>query len=723
MSTATPKGAETLRHPRYPAENFGLERTPEKDDQALKMAEIAWKVFVKRQRSGRETQSYYGTAAHLEHISRENNDRLTDRHFPSSGIYNTLNQARIPLKSMYENTGTWPKNWPEKSQAQQRKKFDPMSGATQYSFTNIGFPRDKSLVVEDFEKETHIDTDQEYFIQLEQDIIDIKTKPAKEIADDGVVQVYTKFERTIETFKLDGRTVAKATFRNIDVYGKKPYSELQLSKTFESDIDENIGLRPDICVEQWIAAHILLSTGRQIGGRTSDYWKRAQDLAQRQLYLAKDLGLQTHEMLFVKGSSVPMPSNDKNFVKMLSIVSECIKSSPFNPYHQALRDEHAVSHNMFHHVKADILMALDAKGAVIAFSFSDPFRALLSKRVEAKVAESLETYSTLHPVPIPDMTRDGLHWTNWLAKRPDLDFRNPSNDPRLAKSGAYRFGTYYDGFDYTADGNILLSTRDLVAGMSSESSHVQAQFPNLRSSALGACTEVVRFFFRALDPGLLAEYTKVAAELSKQHPESLQTRREGEIFSMRNVLVNALETDRRDIGGWHHGLTGLVSVGNYQGGDLLLWELGLRIASPPGSVHLLRGRELRYSTTPWTGRRFVVAGMTHEAVRRWALWNMGEPTPSSSASEESGIDVDLEDVRPEVEKSEHEDRGSDSQQSNTSSSSWSIDEELPRRRRGRTKQSRYRGSSTSDADTEGSGSSIARHVVKRKKGLGRSRNF
>lgn len=65
-------------------------------------------------------------------------------------------------------------------------------------------------------------------------------------------------------------------------------------------------------------------------------------------------------------------------------------------------------------------------------------------------------------------------------------------------------------------------------------------------------------------------------------------------------------------------------------------------------MQLIRGRELRHSITAFTGRRFVVVHVTHDAVRRWASREMDLPVTSSGyTTMNTCIDGEHEDVVPE----------------------------------------------------------------------------
>lgn len=530
-----------------------------------------------------------------------------------------------------------------------RRRF-PATGGSQYSWSNIGFPEDESLIVNDFEQDTHIDKQTLFVAELTQDITDIRMRAAGTIADGGLDRVETslKHGRIIETFKVRGHSVCKIRIQDADIYAAgAAYSGCKIAIETEKEIDSVVGGPPSLEMEQWVASQLLLSRGGQIGGRTQDYFTKARDLAQQQLHLNPGLESKVREE-----QRAGHADNDAAFTNMLSLVRQGFNRSKFNPYHQSRRDDYAVEKDILHHVMGtDIVMALDKSDNVIFFQCSDAFDKLLGTHVERQVAKSLETFSTLQPVPIPDMTRHGLHWIDWLAEHPEFDFRVPGCDPRTAKSGVYHWGGRCETGDPSGKKkpNATLDSQERNTGKNK--SHIQEQLLTLRYSALGACTELVAFFFNILDPELLAEYRKVAQEVASIKVIPFETRRTDEPFVLRAALVNLMTNEHKDRSDWRNGFAGLVPVGDFQGGDMILRELGLRIQSRPGCVQLLRGRELRHSITRWTGRRFVVVNATHQAVRSWAQRRWGQTVDSAKASsDDTCLGADQEDVVPEDER-------------------------------------------------------------------------
>ncbi|KAI1076942.1 hypothetical protein F5B20DRAFT_593578 [Whalleya microplaca] len=595
------------RPPRYPTEQPCQDRSPENDKKALIIAKLAYEALVKWQEKGIGNSDADVNSKALA-AQEDSENELRSGLKPLHTLREVTDEIMLPLKSMYGGT-----EWP--------REKDPFRGAKQPSWGNIGFPDDRSLVVKDFERETHIDLEQPSVIEISEDIISIKTKPAKQIADVGKVKRWREHGRIIERFKLHSRTVCKVRLEDADIYSKgSTYSRCKISQEVENVITKAIGNQPALEVEQWVAAQILLARAGQIGGRSQDYWRKARDLAQQQLFL-------NHELEAL----------------ILRLVKFCIKQESFNPYHQAQRDEYAVAHDVFYYIEdTDVVLVLDKSANVIAFQFSDAFRHLLTKAVEKEVTESMETFSSLYAVPLPDMTRHGLHWIDWLVKHPEFDFRIPENDPVMAKSGVYHFGGRCGNGDPGVDTTRDLQTRHEGKG------HILMQMQKLRYSAFGACTELVTFFFNLLDSDLLAQYRKVANEVSKLGYIPFETRRQNEPFVLRTALVNLMTNDHRDQSGWHHGLTGLAPVGDFEGGDLLLREAGLRIESKPGCVQLIRGKELRHSISEWSGRRFVIVSSTHEAVRRRAYGQMEEPvTDATLSGDGSYVDILQEDILPE----------------------------------------------------------------------------
>ena len=276
---------------------------------------------------------------------------------------------------------------------------------------------------------------------------------------------------------------------------------------------------------------------------------------------------------------------------MLDIAKKGIPRAVSNPYHQAKRNQYALEHKLFYHVReVDILMVIDEDRNVIYFQLWSALNRLLGMQVEEMTIDSFEKYSTLAPGALPDATRHGLHWTDWLKEHPEFDFRNPANDLRQAKSIVYHLGGYCATGDSQGKKGVH-PTADSSSRVA-DWPHVQRQQEILRYSALGGITETLRFLFQRLDPELMEQYEEVAREVAKLENIPFQTRRDIDPFVTKAILVNLHTTEHKDTSDWNRGFAALVPVGNFEGGDLLIRQLGLRIEGLSGCAQFIPGKDL-----------------------------------------------------------------------------------------------------------------------------------
>ncbi|KAK7756778.1 hypothetical protein SLS62_001221 [Diatrype stigma] len=492
----------------------------------------------------------------------------------------------------------------------------------------------------DFGGLAYVNPERVHIKQLSDDIYAIKSQPARELALEGTTVIRSlERNRTIEEFQMryEFRHVCKVTFSDCKV-SQSSYSTCRTSREIEKTITEEIGEQPSLATVQRVAAHVILAQAGQLGGRSQDYWIKARDLAQQQLHINPDI----EEI--IRQQMDQGIGNDPAFVAMLAIVKECIKDYSFNPYFQSKRDKHAVARDLFTY-----LGEKDIKGEVIFCQLSGAFSQFVWDTLEHEASQAIEAYSTLHAVPLPDMTRHGLHYIEWLVDHPELDFRNPQHDPRTAKSGLYYFGVRASPNDPNGMQNPK-QTRDIrraIPYMVGEG-HRLKQLEKLRKGPFRLCTEMLRHVFKILDPSLLSDYDSVAKEVAKlPYLDETKTLEHDDPFVLRSLLINLMTYEQRNTSDWHCGLTGQVVMGDFDGGDLLLRELGLRIEGKRQSLQLYRGRELRYATTEWTGRRFVLVSTVHEAVKRWAFRSMGRSVPPDIPPFDDCLDIDQEDVVPE----------------------------------------------------------------------------
>lgn len=435
--------------------------------------------------------------------------------------------------------------------------------------------------MEDIESLTHISRTPD-IERLEKDLIAIQFQKAEDIAD-SVDEIWReeKSSRVIETFSRSAMSVVRVRMldvRNHDPSKKEVSSKCAVRAVVEKAANEAVGTQPDLEVERHVTAQLLLDLGGHIGGTTADYWTKARDLAQQALHLQPDLETNVERQIRQNSEAAEVdeeleaktetPSN-KAFNKMLKLVNKALIQSKHNPYHQGKRNKWfaETTHDIVYRVaNVDIIMVLDKFNNVNFFQCSNAFERLLPQLPHQRVFACFDTWSTLMPGRLPDMTRHGEHWIAHLHENPQLDFRLQEKDEPLRKSHLYHHGGRCQVGDVYGRKGVNL-TKDSKAVV--EWPHAEQQLLTLLFGAYGACTTVNGFFFGILDPMLYEEYRAMYentyANLNPIMRLKLGTRRQGEYSCMRALLVNLATNEHKDTGDWYNGLAGLNPFGPFTG--------------------------------------------------------------------------------------------------------------------------------------------------------------
>ena len=387
-------------------------------------------------------------------------------------------------------------------------------------------------------------------VELENDLSQLRLANRESIADDGTYARTEEDDRIIEKFNFHGRTIQVLNYEGIDHkvgFGSK------IRNKVDKKLLQAVGHPPSLAVEQRVVALELQKKDEKLCGKPNDYWRNARDLGQQRLYL--DPALES-EMEAEIASGI---KKDVSFERILANVKDNLKRQSKNPYHQAKRDAFASDNPdiLYHISDTDVVIVLDKNDSVIVFVFSEAFAAVLSHEAQSRATEDFDKWTYLMPQPFPDQTRHGLHQIDHLAKNPQFDYLN-ADDPHKAKSGVQHFGCRAAIGD--SNGKNIVRTRDTkLRTVSSE--HSEIQLDKLQYGAFGACTEVVGFFFNAMDPALYDECVEVCKNTKKLWP----TRKEGEFATIRALLTNLMTNDHKDRSDWRFGMAGLTPLGNFEG--------------------------------------------------------------------------------------------------------------------------------------------------------------
>jgi hypothetical protein len=238
-----------IEQPTYQIGTLFKDRTDVNDLKALERAKKCLKFITSHRVNGNEDEDEdKDDEDNSPELVKDIDNGTVEDSGDATSIPSTTNSiplVSLPLQLQYDEKLKW-------------KKGSKSEGKN-WAWSGVGFPDDASIIIEPFEEKTYINNQDPEVIQLAQDILDIKIKPSSSIADSDF-KSETALHRTIETFKLHNRVVVKATFDEASV-GEGGYSNLSTCKAFEVEVNKGVGLQPDVRLEQYVAAHILLCTG------------------------------------------------------------------------------------------------------------------------------------------------------------------------------------------------------------------------------------------------------------------------------------------------------------------------------------------------------------------------------------------------------------------------------------------------------------------------------
>ncbi|KAK8878818.1 hypothetical protein PGQ11_000112 [Apiospora arundinis] len=150
-------------------------------------------------------------------------------------------------------------------------------------------------------------------------------------------------------------------------------------------------------------------------------------------------------------------------------------------------------------------------------------------------------------------------------------------------------------------------------------------------AVFGKASDVFRFLMRRLDPEYYAECVEIFEQLPDDNFKIRTTRGDGveekDFCSLFAVGINGHTQRHMDQGDIRGGLAGLLTVGNYTGGNLCLPQLNLKVPYQSGSCALIRGGGMEHLVTDFTGPRFFVVGTNHETARKYAMRKLGRLPP------------------------------------------------------------------------------------------------
>ncbi|KAH0543089.1 hypothetical protein FGG08_002603 [Glutinoglossum americanum] len=85
----------------------------------------------------------------------------------------------------------------------------------------------------------------------------------------------------------------------------------------------------------------------------------------------------------------------------------------------------------------------------------------------------------------------------------------------------------------------------------------------------------------------------------KLQPSARVSTTEDELFTLRAALINVLTEAHMDCNDWENGWAWIGVLGDFNGGDLCMPQLGIRVPMPAGSIAGMRGGDLKHFIARW----------------------------------------------------------------------------------------------------------------------------
>ena len=133
-------------------------------------------------------------------------------------------------------------------------------------------------------------------------------------------------------------------------------------------------------------------------------------------------------------------------------------------------------------------------------------------------------------------------------------------------------------------------------------------------------THQVNEALRCLDPHFYKLLVQLREKMSKLGFSEAIGAIDGLLLNGREILFNKESEPHFDQNDPQLGWAVLVAIGNFEGGDFIAPQLGIRTRFQPGDMILVRGRVVKHLTTAFSGQRISLPHFTHSNI--WKAFDM-----------------------------------------------------------------------------------------------------
>ncbi|KAI1082947.1 hypothetical protein F5B20DRAFT_597160 [Whalleya microplaca] len=446
----------------------------------------------------------------------------------------------------------------------------------------------------------------------------------------------------IVTFLLYSKTVRLMQAKDLNKNVCRSYDNADRAKASEERAENllNEGTMP-VSSQQYIMASVMRENKESVlhGNNSLKYLTRLRQMAQERYWLRM-----TREERKQVRDKADKP--DESIAKSLQAIKDTWTklwtNNPRDPdyFRQYLVDQ-VGAEQVWTLVDEDIFIVTDPNRQVIFANIENLTQILFGDDVADLLARCLDLWSFFTPLPAPESKR---HVLDAYIRRlhPELDMTKATveNLPN-AKMCVAHYGSWARCGD--RDGRNIYLSRDTKFNRSEDLDLSQEMFPLFYKAAFGKAARLIEFLMKPLDPLYYTQCREIFDHLPKTRKVSTG---QDDFISLFALGVNGYTQRHRDTNDIAAGLAGLVSLGNYTGGNLCIPQLGCKVPYKPGTCAIIRGDGLDHLVSDYSGPRFFMIGTNHESCKRFAFRAMGRSPPLSNKRQhpaEGGLESSTED--------------------------------------------------------------------------------
>ncbi|RYP64948.1 hypothetical protein DL771_008517 [Monosporascus sp. 5C6A] len=268
----------------------------------------------------------------------------------------------------------------------------------------------------------------------------------------------------------------------------------------------------------------------------------------------------------------------------------------------------------------DIIIATDKNGEILFASIENLQQRLWGQNSLELQTRFVDMWAHLTPLPHPETKRHPVD--NYVRKlHPYLDMAKADVvGLQKARMSIAHYGTWCTPTDH--EGIQLYLTEDAVFSRSRGQGIAQSQFSNLCKGVFAKASKTIQFLLQELDPEYLSDCREIYKALPLEN--KIHCRDDGgEYLTLYALGINPHTMRHADTNDIRNGYAGLLTFGDYEGGNLCLPQLGFKVPYRPGACAILRGDRIQHFVSDYHGERYFVVGTNHEKVKQHAFRLLG----------------------------------------------------------------------------------------------------